>query len=189
MPHYMARRICAANYGIIPNMNFGSLLFAVGIIRDCNPFVLVRHPWFVSAFAAAACSQLMKLLANWWRTRRFEMNYLRAPGGMPSAHSALVSALSTAVGLTEGFDSSEAMISVGFGLIVLCDAATLRRASGEHARLLNRIVRKLSVSDDLKIEAEHLQERLGHRRREVLAGVLFGIATAFVVCGVWDFWK
>ena len=106
-----------------------------------------------------------------------------------SACAALVSALSTAVGLTEGFDSSEAMISVGFGLIVLCDAATLRRASGEHARLLNRIVRKLSVSDDLKIEAEHLQERLGHRRREVLAGVLFGIATAFVVCGVWDFWK
>ena len=47
-------------------MNFGSLLFAVGIIRDCNPLEIVRHPWFVSAFAAAACSQLMKLLAGVW---------------------------------------------------------------------------------------------------------------------------
>ena len=165
------------------------MIIAVGIIRDCNPFEIVRHPWFVSAFVAAGGSQLVKMLTNWWRTRKLEMRDLRAPGGMPSAHSALVSALSTAVGLTEGFDSSEAMISVGFGLIVLCDAATHRRASGEHARLLNRIVRKLSVSDDLKIEAEHLRERLGHRRREVIAGVFVGIVTAFVVCGVWDFWK
>ena len=165
------------------------MLFAMGIIRDCNPFEIIRHPWFISAFMAGGCAQLLKLAINWWSTRNVELRYLRAPGGMPSAHSALVSALATAVGLTDGFDAPYAMIAVGFGLLVLCDAATLRKEAGEHARIINSIVRKMNASDDLKIEAEHLQEMLGHRRREVLAGVLLGIATAFLVCMFWEFWK
>lgn len=165
------------------------IVFAMGIIHDCNPLEIVRHPWFISAFLAGGGAQLMKFIINWWRTRNIELRYLKTSGGMPSSHSALVSALSTAVGLTDGFDSSEAMIAVGFGLIVLCDAATLRRAAGGHARLLNEIVKKLSVSEELKIEAEHQQEMLGHSGREVLAGVVYGIVTALVVCRIWDFWK
>ena len=165
------------------------MLLAVGIIRDANPFEMVRHPWFISAFLAGGCAQLLKFAINWWRTRNIEFDYLRTPGGMPSSHSALVSALATAVGLTDGFDSSYAMIAVGFGLLVLFDAATLRRAAGEHARLLNRIIRKLNDSEDIRIEAAHLEERLGHRRREVLAGMAFGVVTAIIVCAVWDFWK
>ncbi len=161
----------------------------MGIIHDFNPLEIVRHPWFVSAFIAGGGAQLLKLLHNLWRTKSVEFRCLKTSGGMPSAHAALVSALSTAVGLTDGFDSSVAMIAVGFGLIVLCDAVTLRRSAGEHAKLLNEIVEKMSVSEDLKIEAAHLHEKLGHSRREVLAGALFGIATAFVVCRVWDFWK
>ena len=159
-----------------------AILFSVGIIRDCNPLEIVRHPWFVSAFLAGGGAQLIKLVID--RLRNLHM-----AGGMPSAHSALVSALSAAVGLTDGFDSSVAMIAVGFGLIVLCDAATLRRQAGDHARLLNRIVAKLSVSEELKVEAAHLQEVLGHTGREVLAGVCLGVVTAFLVCRFWDFWK
>ena len=165
------------------------MFFGMGIIKDVNPFEIIRHPWFISAFMAGGCAQLLKLAINWWRTRNVELRCLRSPGGMPSAHSALVSALATAVGLTDGFDSAYAMIAVGFGLLVLCDAATLRRAAGEHARMLNRIIATLNASEDVKIEAAHLEERLGHRRREVIAGVVFGIVTAFLVCAFWDFWK
>lgn len=166
-----------------------AILFSVGIIRDCNPLEIVRHPWFVSAFLAGGGAQLIKLVIDRLRTGRFNLRNLHMAGGMPSAHSALVSALSAAVGLTDGFDSSVAMIAVGFGLIVLCDAATLRRQAGDHARLLNRIVAKLSVSEELKVEAAHLQEVLGHTGREVLAGVCLGVVTAFLVCRFWDFWK
>ena len=161
----------------------------MGIIKDVNPFEIIRHPWFISAFMAGGCAQLLKLAINWWRTRSPKLKYLRAAGGMPSAHASLVSALATAVGLTDGFDSAYAMIAVGFGLLVLCDAATLRRAAGDHARLLNEIVATLNASDKMKIEAAHLEEQLGHRRREVLAGVVFGFVTAFLVCAFWDFWK
>ena len=168
------------------------IITAIGIIkdwRDLNALEIVRHPWFISAFAAGSLAQLFKMLSNWKKTRRMDFSHLFMSGGMPSAHSALVTALSVAVGLTDGFNSPIAMIAVGFGLLVLFDAATLRRAAGEHARLLNKIVERLNASDEVKIEAAHLQEMLGHRRREVLAGVVLGIATAIFVCSVWDFWK
>ena len=166
-------------------------MIGMGIIHDANLFEIVRHPWFVSAFLAGGAAQLVKFLESWMRTRRFDFSYLSGAGGMPSSHSALVSALATAVGLTEGFDAPDAMIAVGFGLLVLCDAATLRRAAGEHAKLLNRMVAKLNdnLDDADRIEAKRLTERLGHRRREVVAGVLLGVVVAFIVCAVWDFWK
>ena len=162
-------------------------MFGLGLIRDVNPFEIIRHPWFISAFFAGGLAQLIKFTVAAIRLRRFDFSLLSSAGGMPSAHSALVTALAVSVGLTEGFDSHEAMIAVGFGTIVLADAATLRRSAGEQAKLLNRIVDQLGGSD--KFGIKRLRERLGHTRREVVGGVLFGMAVAYVVCRFWDFWK
>ncbi len=163
------------------------MLFGLGLIRDVNPFEIIRHPWFISAFFAGGLAQLIKFTVAAIRLRRFDFPLLWAAGGMPSAHSALVTALAVSVGLTEGFDSHEAMIAVGFGTIVLADAATLRRAAGDHAVLLNKLMDKLGGPE--KFGARRLRERLGHTRREVVAGVFFGMAVAYVVCRFWDFWK
>ena len=166
------------------------IITAIGIIkdwRDLNALEIVRHPWFISAFAAGSLAQLFKMLSNWKKTRRMDFSHLFMSGGMPSAHSALVTALSVAVGLTDGFNSPIAMIAVGFATITIADAVSLRRAAGKQAKLLNRIVERLNES--APFEAERLQERLGHKRREVLGGILFGIAVAVTVCGIWDFWK
>jgi len=167
------------------------MTFATGIIRDANFLEIVRHPWFVAAFLAGGLAQAVKFVWSWRRTRELRFHYLGTSGGMPSAHSALVSALAAAVGFTEGFDAPDAMIAVGFGLIVLADAATLRREAGEHAKLLNRIMETLNLrlDADERIEFARLKERLGHKRREVLAGVAFGVAVAYAVCSAWDFWK
>ena len=163
------------------------MMFGIGLIRDINPFEIIRHPWFISAFFAGGLAQLIKFTVAAIKLRRFDFSLLTSAGGMPSAHSALVTALAVSVGLTEGFDSHEAMIAVGFGTIVLADAATLRRAAGEHAKLLNRIVDQFGGSD--KFGVKRLRERLGHSRREVVCGVFFGMAVAYVVCRFWDFWK
>ncbi len=166
------------------------IITAIGIIkdwRDLNALEIVRHPWFISAFAAGSLAQLFKMLSNWKKTRQLDFSHLFMSGGMPSAHSALVTALSVAVGLTDGFNSPIAMIAVGFATITIADAVSLRRAAGKQAKLLNRIVERLNES--APFEAERLQERLGHKRREVLGGILFGIAVAVTVCGIWDFWK
>lgn len=166
------------------------MTLAMGIIRgwhDLNALEIIRHPWFVSAFLAGGLSQIVKLAHGWYRTRRFDSRGMLAAGGMPSAHSALVTALAVAVGLTEGFASPDAMIAVGLGTITMADAISIRRAAGEHARLLNRLVARLEGPD--RAAAERLQERLGHTRLEVAAGILFGFLVALTVCGIWDFWK
>ena len=163
------------------------MMFGLGLIRDINPFEIIRHPWFISAFFAGGLAQLIKFIIAARRLRRLDFPLLWSAGGMPSAHSALVTALAVSVGLTEGFDSHEAMIAVGFGTIVLADAATLRRAAGDQAALLNRLVDRLGGPE--KFGVKRLRERLGHTRREVVGGVLFGMAVAYVVCRFWDFWK
>lgn len=168
------------------------LSFAMGVIkdwRDLNALEIIRHPWFISAFLAGGLAQCIKLAYGWHRTHTFDRKFFGAAGGMPSAHTSLVTALSVAVGLTDGFDSPEAMIAVGFGTITIADALSVRRAAGDHARLLNRIVERLNLTGEEKFEAEWLRERLGHNKREVLVGILFGIAVAITVCGIWDFWK
>jgi len=165
-------------------------MLATGIIHHVNALELIRHPWFMSAFVAAASAQLLKFAVVSVRNRRLCWRELLAAGGMPSCHSALVSALAFAVGMTDGFDEPYAMVAFGLGLIVLVDAVTIRRAAGDHARLLNRIVRHLNgVNEEDRLEAERLEERLGHSCREMLAGVVFGALVAFVVCAIWDFWK
>ena len=164
--------------------------FAYGIIKswhDLNAFEIIRHPWFISAFFAGGIAQLIKVATTFFRTRKVDAAQLSAAGGMPSAHTALVTALAVAVGLTDGFDSPEAMIAVGFGTITIADAISIRRAAGEHAALLNRIAARLNAEE--RFEAARLRERLGHHWPEVVAGILFGAAVALVVCGFWDFWK
>ncbi len=165
------------------------MLFGLGLIRDINPFEIIRHPWFISAFFAGGLAQLIKFTVAAIRLRRFDFPLLWSAGGMPSAHSALVTALAVAVGLTDGFDSPEAMIAVGFATITMADALSIRREAGEHARILNRIIDRLNVTEGDRFEVVRLRERLGHSRREVIAGVFFGIAVALAVCGFWDFWK
>ena len=48
------------------------MLFAMGIIRDCNPFEIIRHPWFISVFIAGGGAQVIKFVVNWWRTGKAE---------------------------------------------------------------------------------------------------------------------
>lgn len=166
------------------------MIVATGILYHVNFLEIVRHPWFMSAFVAGGVAQFVKFIWMSLLARKLFWRELFTAGGMPSGHSALVSALAFAVGFTEGFDAPSAMIATGFGLIVLIDAVTLRREAGEHARLLNRIVRHLNdISEEDRLEVARLEERLGHSCREMLAGVAVGAVVAFSICAVWDFWK
>jgi len=166
------------------------VILLAGALEHPNVLEIVRHPWFVSAFAAGGLAQVLKFLIASIGAKRICWCELLTAGGMPSGHAALVSALSFAVGFTDGFDAPYAMVAVGLGLIVIVDAVTLRREAGEHARILNHIVSRLNNIDPAdRLEARQLEERLGHSCREALVGVLFGGMIAFSVCLVWDFWK
>ena len=97
---------------------------------------------------------------------------------MPSAHSAMVTALTTAIAFKDGFFSSIFSVAVVFSLITLYDAAGIRRAAGKQAEVLNRIIEDFFKGKGLNIPK--LTELLGHTPLEILAGVLLGIGVAFL---------
>ncbi len=102
-----------------------------------------------------------------------------ASGGMPSSHSALVCALSTAIGLRDGWTSSMFCMCVVFSMVVLYDAAGVRQLAGKQAILLNQMIDDLFRKGEFK--SEKLSELLGHTPLEVVAGALLGIGVAFTL--------
>ena len=97
---------------------------------------------------------------------------------MPSSHSASVAALSTAVGLQEGYGSALFAVTLYFSLIVMYDAAGLRRAAGKQAAVLNRLIeRHFQHPQD---DTQRLMELLGHTPFEVLVGGLLGVLSALL---------
>lgn len=137
---------------------------------------LFRNVTFWSAFFAWMAAGLVKMAGNMRRTKRVDFQYLVSLGGMPSAHSAMVSALTTSVGLNSGFGSTLFVVSFAFAIIVMFDASTVRRATGQQARLLNQMVDELFKQH--RFSEQKLLELLGHTRMEVLAGMMVGIVVA-----------
>jgi len=97
---------------------------------------------------------------------------------MPSSHSASVAALSTAVGLQEGFTSAVFGVTLYFSMIVMYDAAGLRRAAGRHAMILNRLIERQFEHPER--DTQKLMELLGHTPFEVFIGASLGVFSALL---------
>lgn len=133
-------------------------------------------------FHALICGflvQMSKVLTFLAREKKINVRRFVETGGMPSSHAASVMSLSTCVGLREGFESVLFAVSLYFSLIVMYDAAGLRRAAGRQASLLNRI---LNEHIQLPGAPHHqLRELLGHTPFEVLVGALIGILFSIAI--------
>ena len=137
------------------------------------------HITFWAATAGWFVAQAIKMIVCLVQEHRLNFRYMVSTGGMPSAHSSLVSALAVSIGLTEGFSSSLFALSVIFASVVMFDAQTVRAAAGKQARLLNQIIDELFTEHHLS--ENKLKELLGHTRIEVFFGMLTGMATAMVI--------
>lgn len=139
--------------------------------------------WFFCAFFSWCLAQCIKMLLALIATRRISLHYLVSTGGMPSAHSATVSGLATALGITEGFDSPIFALATVYAIITMFDASTVRRAAGQQAAVINEIVRELLREH--RLCNRRLKELLGHTRIEVVMGMLTGIAFSATACIIW----
>ncbi|NLJ73980.1 MAG: divergent PAP2 family protein [Firmicutes bacterium] len=129
----------------------------------------------ITCIIAWAIAQLLKIVTWWFAAGELNFKRLVEPGGMPSSHSAFVTSLGTGIGLTEGFHSTLFALSAAFALIVMYDAAGVRRAAGKQAKVLNAIIEDLRIRE---LHPERLRELLGHTPFEVLMGALLGIVIA-----------
>jgi acid phosphatase family membrane protein YuiD len=134
---------------------------------------------FISMFVA----QLYKLVSTYFIKKRIVWSRLWETGGMPSSHSSSVIALTTAIAITDGMRSIAFAISVVFSIVVMYDAAGIRKAAGEHAGVINQLTDFFSAAFDKKFHNEKLKELLGHSRTEVLAGAILGFVIAILFKG------
>ena len=132
---------------------------------------------FEIAALAAIAIQLYKGLFAWIHHGRPNFRRFVETGGMPSSHAAGVAALTTSVALTEGVRSPLFGVSLYFSMIVMYDAAGLRRAAGRQAVILNRLIAQHWAHPEA--DAHRLMELLGHTPLEVFVGALLGVASAF----------
>lgn len=139
---------------------------------------LGRNDALIAALVAWALAQFLKVLTAYASTRRLDFRLWASAGGMPSSHSAFVSALALAVGWLEGWESPLFAATFVFSTIVMYDASGVRRAASEQARILNHIVAELFAGHP--ISDRQLKELLGHTPVQVLAGAALGIAIGWL---------
>lgn len=132
----------------------------------------------IAAFVATITAQLFKIL--WYPLTHGRMNYriFFHTGGMPSSHSACMTALALSVGLVEGFASTLFAVSLGLAMVVMYDAAGVRRAAGQMAGILNKITEDLYQHRPGFLPGR-LRELLGHTPLEVLVGGFWGASVAY----------
>jgi hypothetical protein len=125
------------------------------------------------------CIQAFKVIVDLIMTKKFNFKRILGAGGMPSAHSAVVSSVSTLIGKNVGFDTPIFALSFIMACVVMYDAAGVRRAAGKQAQLLNKIINTPGMSN-IQVQ-EKLVEVLGHTPIQVFIGAVIGIAVGLIV--------
>ena len=134
----------------------------------------------ITGISAVVIAQILKFFVHLIWKRKVDLRLFTTTGGMPSSHAAGVMGLSTTVGLICGFSSIEFAMAVGYALVVMYDAAGVRRAAGKQAACLNKIIMDI-YKQELKEAGGRLKELLGHTPMQVLMGALFGIVYALYI--------
>lgn len=132
-----------------------------------------------TAIESAFLAQLIKFLTHLIKKRELDFSLLTTTGGMPSSHTAGVISLAVNVGLIEGFNSTAFAIAMGFAIVVMHDAAGLRRSAGKMAKTINKIVSDI-YTHKTGDPTERLKELLGHTPFEVFGGAVWGIIITLV---------
>lgn len=140
---------------------------------------LLHNRVLIAGLLAWIIGQFLKFPLEYLLNRRWNWGVLFNPGGMPSSHSALVTSVAIAIGLQEGFGSSLFALAFAMVMIVVYDAAGVRRQAGIHAKRINELMKNFLESRHFP--EEELMEVLGHTPFEVVAGVLLGFLIAIAV--------
>ena len=136
------------------------------------------HRVAIAALVAGLTAQMLKVVIELVRTRRLNLLRFFDNGGMPSSHTALVTALTIGVGRDAGVGSPLFAVTLLFSLYFVFEAAGLRMEVGNQARTLNELEDELRHTHHL--DRERLKELVGHTWGEVFGGFLYGALVAAV---------
>ena len=151
--------------------------------------LFINFPFWAS-LAAIFFAQFVKVPIHFIATKKLDWSLLTSTGGMPSSHSAAVTALTTGVALESGLHSPVFAVSAIFAIITMFDASGVRRQAGEQAIVLNQLVADFNkLVEDVKTwpqkeekqKRKELKELLGHKPIEVFFGGITGVILTLVL--------
>ena len=138
-----------------------------------------------AAILANLLAQVLKPYFLYRKTKRFDIHQTIASGGFPSSHSSTVTALSTAIALQQGIESTYFAISLIFSIIVIYDAVNVRYYAGKNIQLTKQLVSDLEkinqTTFDNPIYHEKIKTVLGHKLIEVIGGIGLGLIVALLI--------
>ena len=143
-----------------------------------NILQLLNNQILVNSLLAWAAAQIIKTILYAAVHRQVDLHRLFGDGGMPSGHSATVTAMATTAALEYGLDSPIFAITAIFGIVERHDAMGVRREAGKHAEVLNNLTASLTQDDPPE---EALKEFLGHTPLQVCFGALLGFGVALLL--------
>ncbi len=135
----------------------------------------------ICSLSSWATAQVCKFIINYFLNHELKFERLSGAGGMPSAHSATVTALVIACARFEGVGSTFFALSVALAAIVIYDAMGVRHEAGEHAKIINQMRKTAAEEEHEDPDFKELKEMLGHTPLEVVGGVLTGILVPLII--------
>ena len=140
---------------------------------------LVTNPFLLAGLGSWFVAQVLKTLIHTIINKKFTWERMVGDGGMPSGHSATVTAVATMALLVCGPGSFQFAVAAILAVIVCHDAMGVRLETGKQAVLLNEIVKAFEdVMKSGELPEVKLKEFVGHTPIQVIAGILIGIGNA-----------
>ncbi len=95
------------------------------------------------------------------------IGYVARSGGMPSGHTASLTAMVVCLGYILGYDSAVFILGIGVWMIVVYDAVNVRYAVGEQGKALNSLL-EMNKKPILPVVE-------GHTILQVIVGAIIGV--------------
>ena len=151
------------------------------------PFIgIFSNPVFIACIISSLLAQILKMPLTYLMTRKWDWSLMFGTGGMPSSHSAVVTAAAAGVGHYVGFDTPLFGLAFAVASVVIYDATNIRRQAGFHAQQINRIIQEVFQGKTKPVdEFDELREVLGHSPGEALGGVILGILVSLLTWVIW----
>ncbi|MDD5082273.1 MAG: divergent PAP2 family protein [Dehalococcoidales bacterium] len=143
-------------------------------------YEFITNKVLIAPAIAWAIAQVAKFMVALAQEKRIHLRYLVSSGGMPSAHSATVTALATAVALTDGVSSVSFGIATVLAIVVMYDAAGVRQSVSRQSAVLDRIVEELRLRRPLTKLESYVREFVGHTPFQVFVGAAIGVIIAWL---------
>ena len=144
---------------------------------------IIYNDVLIVSLASWLIAQLIKIIINAVVNKKFDIERLFGDGGMPSGHSATVTAMALMVGFRLGFENPLFGVAMVFAIVVMHDATGVRQEAGKHARSiieLTDLFNEYLLEHDDKVKLDKLKTLVGHTPLQVICGAGVGILVVVV---------